>query len=85
MAPVDARELTPAQPIKGASAVHTPERPTATVQEVYDLADAIQPRYRALVLLAGFLGLRWGGLVALRRRTSTLTGAPSVSVAPWPS
>ncbi|MFJ8271688.1 tyrosine-type recombinase/integrase [Streptomyces sp. NPDC094154] len=54
--------------IKGASTVHTPERPTATVQEVYDLADAIQPRYRALVLMAGFLGLRWGELVGLHRR-----------------
>lgn len=54
--------------IKGASVVHTPERPTATVQEIYDLADAIQPRYRALVLMAGFLGLRWGELVGLHRR-----------------
>ncbi|MFF3420729.1 tyrosine-type recombinase/integrase [Streptomyces sp. NPDC002698] len=54
--------------IKGASTMHTPERPTATVQEVYDLADAIQPRYRALVLMAGFLGLRWGELVGLHRR-----------------
>ncbi|GAA4548842.1 site-specific integrase [Streptomyces collinus] len=54
--------------IKGASTVHTPERPTATVQEVYDLADAIQPRYRALVLMAGFLGLRWGELIGLHRR-----------------
>ncbi|MFB7456407.1 tyrosine recombinase XerC [Streptomyces sp. NPDC056188] len=54
--------------IKGASTVHTPERPTASVQEVYDLADAIQPRYRALILMAGFLGLRWGELVGLHRR-----------------
>lgn len=54
--------------IKGASTVHTPERPTATVQEVYDLADAMQPRYRALVLMAGFLGLRWGELIGLHRR-----------------
>lgn len=54
--------------IKGASTVHTPERPTATVQEVYALADAIQPRYRALVLMAGFLGLRWGELIGLHRR-----------------
>lgn len=54
--------------IKGASTVHTPERPTATVQEVFDLADAIQPRYRALVLMAGFLGLRWGELIGLHRR-----------------
>lgn len=54
--------------IKGASTVHTPERPTATVQEVFDLADAIQPRFRALVLMAGFLGLRWGELIGLHRR-----------------
>ncbi|WP_139058269.1 tyrosine-type recombinase/integrase [Streptomyces prasinopilosus] len=54
--------------IKGAGVVHTPERPTATVQEVYDVADAIQPRYRAFVLMAGFLGLRWGELIGLHRR-----------------
>lgn len=61
--------------IKGASVVHTPERPTATVQEVYDLADAIQPRYRALVLMAGFLGLRWGELIGLHRRDVDLDHA----------
>ncbi|MFJ7259641.1 tyrosine-type recombinase/integrase [Streptomyces globosus] len=54
--------------IKGASVVHTPERPTATVKEVYALADAVAPRFRALVLLAGFLGLRWGELIGLHRR-----------------
>ncbi|MFJ7179562.1 hypothetical protein ACIQXA_24900 [Streptomyces massasporeus] len=54
--------------IKGAGTVQTPERPTATVQEVYDLADAMQPRYRALVLMAGFLGLRRGELIGLHRR-----------------
>lgn len=54
--------------VKGASTVHTPERPTATVKEVYALAEAVQPRYRALVLMAGFLGLRWGELIGLHRR-----------------
>ncbi|MFD9574779.1 tyrosine-type recombinase/integrase [Streptomyces sp. NPDC059982] len=54
--------------VKGASTVHTPERPTATVKEVYALAEAIQPRFRALVLMAGFLGLRWGELIGLHRR-----------------
>ncbi|WP_323179070.1 tyrosine-type recombinase/integrase [Streptomyces sp. NBC_00320] len=54
--------------VKGASTVHTPERPTATVQEVYALATAVQPRFRALVLMAGFLGLRWGELIGLHRR-----------------
>lgn len=54
--------------VKRASVASTPERPTATVQEVYDLAGAIQPRYRALVLLAAFTGLRWGELIGLSRR-----------------
>ncbi|MFJ6636029.1 tyrosine-type recombinase/integrase [Streptomyces sp. NPDC091376] len=54
--------------VKGASVAPTPERPTATVQEVYAIAGAIQPRYRALVLLAAFTGLRWGELIGLHRR-----------------
>ena len=32
------------------------------------LADAVDPRYRALVLLLRYSGLRWGEAVALRRR-----------------
>ncbi|MET8538824.1 site-specific integrase [Streptomyces sp. NPDC005065] len=58
--------------VKRASVAPTPERPTATVQEVYDLAGAIQPRYRALVLLAAFTGLRWGELIGLSRRDMDL-------------
>ncbi|MEW5529940.1 tyrosine-type recombinase/integrase [Streptomyces virginiae] len=54
--------------IKGASTVHTPERPTATVEEVYALAATVQARYRTLILMAGFLGLRWGELIGLHRR-----------------
>jgi integrase len=53
--------------LKGASAEKSPERPVLTVAEVYALADAVGPRYRALVLLACFCGLRWGELAALRR------------------
>ena len=43
------------------------------------LAEACGPRYYALVLLACFCGLRWGELVALRRRdidTATATAEP---------
>jgi integrase len=54
--------------IKGGSKEETPERPTATVAEVFLIADKIADRYRVLVLLAAFLGLRWGELIALRRR-----------------
>ncbi len=53
--------------VKGAAVEHSAERKPATVAEVYDVADAIEPRFRALVLLAALSGLRWGELVALRR------------------
>jgi integrase len=54
--------------VKGAGNEQSPERPLLTVAEVYSLADACRPRYRAMILLACFGGLRWGELVALRRR-----------------
>lgn len=53
--------------IKGASVEKSPERPVLTVGQVFDLAEAIDPRYKALVLLAVFGSMRWGELVALRR------------------
>lgn len=53
--------------IKGAGVERSPERPVASIGQVYAIADAIQPRYRALVLLATFASLRWGELIALRR------------------
>ena len=67
--------------IKGAGADNTPERPTVTVEQVYAIADAISPRYRALVLLAAFTGLRFGELRALRRKRLDLYGA-MLTVAP---
>jgi hypothetical protein len=62
-------------PTTGASRRHrscarverAPERPVVTIAEVYELADAIQPRYRAMVLLAAFGGFRLGELQALPR------------------
>ncbi len=44
------------------------ERPVATVAEVVALADAIVPRFRGLLLLASWCGLRRGDLLALRRQ-----------------
>ena len=58
--------------IKGADQESSPERPVLSVPEVYRLADAIEPRYRALVLLATFGNLRWGELAGLRRRNLDL-------------
>ncbi len=54
--------------VKGAGVEHSPERPVATVAQVYELAAAVEPRHRALVLTAALSGCRWGELVGLRRR-----------------
>jgi integrase len=59
--------------IKGASQETSPERPVLTVAQVYALADAIDPQYRTLVLLATFGSLRWGELAALRRKDIDLS------------
>jgi integrase len=69
--------------IKGAGQERSPERPVLTIRQVFDLADAIEPRCRALILLAVFGSLRWGELAALRRHhidlaTGTLRVAVSV-------
>jgi integrase len=53
--------------IKGYDTYHTPERPTATVAQVYALAKEMPARFSALVIVAAFSGLRWGELAALRR------------------
>lgn len=53
--------------IKGGGAENSPERPVLSIGDVFALADAIDRRYRALVLLATFANLRWGEAVALRR------------------
>jgi integrase len=53
--------------IKGAGVEHPEERPILTLVDVMGLAEAIDRRYRMLVLLAVFASLRWGELVALRK------------------
>jgi integrase len=71
--------LNPCQ-VKGAGVERSPERPTATVAEVAALADAVQPRFRVLVLLAAWTGLRLGELLALERSDiDLLHGTVSVS------
>ncbi|HET6921257.1 MAG TPA: tyrosine-type recombinase/integrase [Jiangellaceae bacterium] len=53
--------------IRGAGAEHPGERKLPTLGQVYELADRVKPRYRALVLAAAFSGLRRGELFGLRR------------------
>lgn len=62
--------LVPKNPctLKGAAVERPLERPIATIGQVYALANQIEPRYRAMILVATFCGLRLGELRALRRR-----------------
>lgn len=49
------------------------EMPVLTPSEVLRLADRINPRYRALVLLAAFSGMRWGEVAGLSRERLDLS------------
>ena len=53
--------------IKGAGQEDSPERPVIAVATLIELLDQIQPRFRALLLLATFASLRFGELAGLRR------------------
>jgi integrase len=54
--------------IPGAGQEKSPERPIATIEQVFTIANAMPARYRLLVLLACFNSLRWGELAALARQ-----------------
>ncbi|MGA5701704.1 tyrosine-type recombinase/integrase [Peterkaempfera bronchialis] len=53
--------------IRGGGKESSPERGTATIEQVYELAELVGPRRRALVLLAAFTTLRPEELAELRR------------------
>jgi integrase len=54
--------------VKGAGRERSPEMRLATPEQVSLLASKVPARYRALILVAAYGGLRWGELVNLRRR-----------------
>jgi integrase len=66
--------------VKGAATERAPEMRVATVTQVAALAEAIHHRFRALVLVAAYAGLRWGELVGLRvKRVDLLHGRITVA------
>lgn len=69
LATAEADELIRSNPckIRGGGEEHAAERPMVPTSLVLELADAIDDRYRALVLLAGFGGLRTGESLGLVR------------------
>jgi len=59
---------------------HRPEQRYLTLGELVTLADATEPRYRALMLLGGTGGLRIGEMAGLRReRVDLFTGQVTVA------
>jgi integrase len=61
--------------IKGAGIERAAEMRHISIPQLTALADAVPARYRALILVAGFGGLRWAELVGLRRRHIDQDGA----------
>jgi integrase len=63
-------EMIPRNPckVKGASTEHAAERPVATVAQVEQLYEAMEDRYKAMVLLAAWCSPRLGEVLALTRR-----------------
>lgn len=70
LATAEADELIRLNPcrIRGGGQEHSDERPMVATSLVLELAETIDVRYRALVLVAGFGGLRTGESLGLRRR-----------------
>lgn len=62
--------LIRANPVRGVRPPKAPPRETRvpTTAEVRAVAEAIEPRYRAMVLTAAFAGLRFGECAGLQRR-----------------
>lgn len=80
-------QLLPANPcqIKGGGTYKKPTRPTLTPAEVERLAAAVPERYRVLVLLLAWTGLRLGEATELRWRDVDLdAGVISVERAVYP-
>jgi len=62
--------------VRGGGVERSDERPFVDAEVVLSLAEAIEPRFQALVLVAGFGGLRLGELLALRARDIDVERAP---------
>lgn len=62
--------------IKGAAVEHSSERQIPPISDVLQVADAIDPCYRAMVFLAAFVGLRKGECLGLTRDHIDLVANP---------
>lgn len=69
LATAEADELIRQNPckIRGGGQENADERPMVATSLVLELAEAVHPAYRSMILLAGFAGLRTGESLGLRR------------------
>ena len=66
--------------IKGAAVEHSEERTVATLFDIELLAASVAPRYRAMILLGTFTGLRYGELAGLQRQHVNLQAGTVIVV-----
>jgi hypothetical protein len=75
--------LLPSNPCQISRAMNPPRKREPVildVKEIAAVAESIQPRYRALVLIGAWCGLRWGEIIELRRKDIS-AGCEIISVA----
>ena len=53
--------------LKGASVEHSPERPVMTIEQLNAVVEAMEDRYRSMVVLGPWCSMRIGEIVALTR------------------
>lgn len=69
--------------IKGAGEERAAERPTLSLDQLYELVELVPRRWEAFILLKTFASLRWGEITALTRAdidTDGLHGASASAV-----
>jgi integrase len=54
--------------VRRAASDQSPEMRIATIEQITAIAGQVPPRFKALVLVAAYGGLRWGELAGLRRK-----------------
>ncbi len=60
--------------LKGAGVERSAERPVISITEANALANAVEPRYQAMIVLATWAGLRFGELAGLQRADIDVIG-----------
>jgi integrase len=70
--------------LKGASVEHSPERPVMSIEQLNAVVEAMEDRYRAMVVLGSWCSMRIGEILALTRADIDLeAGTVNVDKSAW--